>query len=294
MTHWKENPVVAASSQHLSDPSLSLDGKIQVVFPPQPFPWHRLSLRVLMDERKKGWLSSPTPPICIAIQIRSSYLYTELQNLCLHGYFSPVIEQIFLLWVTAILGVHTLVTSNQTYDGTGSKEGYNSEYSEVLFLSLFIITPKEVNIVTSGSLSLPDVVKGEKMNPVFDEPPNPTNVEETLQRVKNNDGSLKEVNLNNIKVHTSSNAELTRVGYNLHQHQRFSFPRTFPFPLWKTLPKQWRRTHTSQSSAWQQHGVTTQLLWWDGAVCGLLMVPLTRRNCVFTPFFFLLLSLSIF
>lgn len=46
-----------------------------------------------------------------------------------------------------------------------------------------------------------DVIKGEKMNPVFDEPPNPTNVEETLQRIKNNDGSLTEVNLNNIKVH---------------------------------------------------------------------------------------------
>lgn len=71
--------------------------------------------------------------------------------------------------LAAILGVHTLVTSNQTYDGTGSKEGYNN------------------------------VVKGEKMNPVFDEPPNPTNVEETLQRVKNNDSSLTEVNLNNIK-----------------------------------------------------------------------------------------------
>ncbi|KAM4597301.1 tropomodulin-2 [Fundulus diaphanus] len=71
--------------------------------------------------------------------------------------------------LAAILGVHTLVTSNQTFDGTGSKEGYNN------------------------------VVKGEKMNPVFDEPPNPTNVEETLQRVKNNDGSLNEVNLNNIK-----------------------------------------------------------------------------------------------
>uniref|UniRef100_A0A3P9LHG0 Tropomodulin 2 n=1 Tax=Oryzias latipes TaxID=8090 RepID=A0A3P9LHG0_ORYLA len=38
-----------------------------------------------------------------------------------------------------------------------------------------------------------------KMNPVFDEPPNPTNVEETLQRIKSNDSSLKEVNLNNIK-----------------------------------------------------------------------------------------------
>uniref|UniRef100_A0A8C4IL84 Tropomodulin 2 n=2 Tax=Dicentrarchus labrax TaxID=13489 RepID=A0A8C4IL84_DICLA len=71
--------------------------------------------------------------------------------------------------LAAILGVHTLVTSSQTYDGTSSKEGYNN------------------------------VIKGEKMNPVFDEPPNPTNVEETLQRIKSNDSSLTEVNLNNIK-----------------------------------------------------------------------------------------------
>lgn len=71
--------------------------------------------------------------------------------------------------LAAILGVHTLVTSSQTYDGTGSKEGYNN------------------------------VIKGEKMNPVFDEPPNPTNVEDTLQRIKSNDGTLTEVNLNNIK-----------------------------------------------------------------------------------------------
>uniref|UniRef100_A0A671XXZ7 Tropomodulin 2 n=1 Tax=Sparus aurata TaxID=8175 RepID=A0A671XXZ7_SPAAU len=71
--------------------------------------------------------------------------------------------------LAAILGVHTLVTSTQTYDGTGSKEGYNN------------------------------VIKGEKMNPVFDEPPNPTNVEDTLQRIKSNDSSLTEVNLNNIK-----------------------------------------------------------------------------------------------
>uniref|UniRef100_A0A673BI35 Tropomodulin-3-like n=1 Tax=Sphaeramia orbicularis TaxID=375764 RepID=A0A673BI35_9TELE len=71
--------------------------------------------------------------------------------------------------LAAILGVHTLVTSTQTYAGTGPTEGYNN------------------------------VIKGEKMNPVFDEPPNPTNVEETLQRIKNNDSSLIEVNLNNIK-----------------------------------------------------------------------------------------------
>uniref|UniRef100_A0A3B1JBD2 Tropomodulin 2 n=1 Tax=Astyanax mexicanus TaxID=7994 RepID=A0A3B1JBD2_ASTMX len=71
--------------------------------------------------------------------------------------------------LAAILGVHTLVTSTQTYDGTTSKESYNN------------------------------VIKGEKVKPVFDEPPNPTNVEETLQRIKSNDPSLTEVNLNNIK-----------------------------------------------------------------------------------------------
>lgn len=40
------------------------------------------------------------------------------------------------------------------------------------------------------------------MLPVFDEPPNPTNVEEALQRIKDNDSRLVEVNLNNIKVIT--------------------------------------------------------------------------------------------
>ena len=45
-----------------------------------------------------------------------------------------------------------------------------------------------------------DVVKGEKILPVFDEPPNPTNVEESLKRIKENDACLVEVNLNNITV----------------------------------------------------------------------------------------------
>ncbi|XP_068070862.2 tropomodulin-2 isoform X1 [Danio rerio] len=69
--------------------------------------------------------------------------------------------------LAAILGVNTLVTSTQSYDG--SKDGYNN------------------------------VIKGEKVKPVFDEPPNPTNVEESLQRIKANDPTLTEVNLNNIK-----------------------------------------------------------------------------------------------
>lgn len=45
-----------------------------------------------------------------------------------------------------------------------------------------------------------DVVKGEKVKPIFEEPPNPTNVEASLQRIKANDPGLIEINLNNIKV----------------------------------------------------------------------------------------------
>lgn len=48
--------------------------------------------------------------------------------------------------------------------------------------------------------SVADVVKGEKVKPIFEEPPNPTNVEASLQRIKANDPTLVEVNLNNIKV----------------------------------------------------------------------------------------------
>uniref|UniRef100_A0A8C4ZYZ1 Tropomodulin 2 n=1 Tax=Gadus morhua TaxID=8049 RepID=A0A8C4ZYZ1_GADMO len=80
--------------------------------------------------------------------------------------------------LAAILGVHTLVTSTQTYDGT-CKEGFSSKHN----------TPPPQRSTTLET----------KMVPVFDEPPNPTNVEDTLQRIKSNDPSLTEVNLNNIK-----------------------------------------------------------------------------------------------
>lgn len=46
----------------------------------------------------------------------------------------------------------------------------------------------------------PGVVQPDKYKPVPDEPPNPTNVEETLQKIRSNDHDLEEVNLNNIKV----------------------------------------------------------------------------------------------
>lgn len=52
------------------------------------------------------------------------YLFSRSE----HNNSSPV--NFNLLLFAAILGVHTLVTSNQTYDGTGAKEGYNSEYDK--------------------------------------------------------------------------------------------------------------------------------------------------------------------
>ncbi|KFW83666.1 Tropomodulin-3, partial [Manacus vitellinus] len=74
----------------------------------------------------------------------------------------------------SILGMSNLITNNQFCDVVGSSNGIDKD-------------------------SFSNIVKGEKMLPVFDEPPNPTNVEETLQRIKDNDSRLVEVNLNNIK-----------------------------------------------------------------------------------------------
>jgi hypothetical protein len=44
------------------------------------------------------------------------------------------------------------------------------------------------------------VIKPTQYKPVPDEEPNSTDVEETLERIKNNDPELEEVNLNNIRV----------------------------------------------------------------------------------------------
>lgn len=66
--------------------------------------------------------------------------------------------------------------------------------------SAYILFVKVINQPYDLLSYILDIVKGEKILPVFDEPPNPTNVEEALQRIKDNDSRLVEVNLNNIKV----------------------------------------------------------------------------------------------
>uniref|UniRef100_A0A5F8HDE9 Tropomodulin 2 n=1 Tax=Monodelphis domestica TaxID=13616 RepID=A0A5F8HDE9_MONDO len=75
--------------------------------------------------------------------------------------------------LAAVLGVHNLVN--------------NPRFNE------------EVPSNEIGKSPPRNVVKGEKVKPIFEEPPNPTNVELSLQQLKANDPSLQEVNLNNIK-----------------------------------------------------------------------------------------------
>nr|XP_020471160.1 tropomodulin-4 [Monopterus albus] len=77
--------------------------------------------------------------------------------------------------IAAILGMYTLMSNKQYYDALG-------------------LTGKIANTEGINSVVQPDPFK------IFpEEPPNPTKVEETLERIHNNDSSLTEVNLNNIK-----------------------------------------------------------------------------------------------
>lgn len=75
--------------------------------------------------------------------------------------------------IAAILGMHTLMSNQQYYEALGTTTIVNKE-------------------------GLDSVIKPTQYKPVPDEP-NSTDVEETLERVKNNDPDLEEVNLNNIK-----------------------------------------------------------------------------------------------
>uniref|UniRef100_A0A8D1RJL1 Tropomodulin 1 n=1 Tax=Sus scrofa TaxID=9823 RepID=A0A8D1RJL1_PIG len=76
--------------------------------------------------------------------------------------------------IAAILGMHTLMSNQQYYQALGSSSIVNKE-------------------------GLNSVIKPTQYKPVPDEEPNATDVEETLERIKNNDPKLEEVNLNNIR-----------------------------------------------------------------------------------------------
>lgn len=166
-----------------------------------------------------------------------------------------------VLMFAAILGVHTLVTSRETYDGSSAKEGYNSKWQwddwNVSIL-MWIWQPDSCACVCVCVFV--DVIKGEKMVPVFDEPPNPTNVEETLQRIKNNESSLTEVNLNNIKVNKiprSSHSTITTNSCTARQSckcccgnwNRCFSPQNIPIPTLKDIAKAMEKnTHVKKFS----------------------------------------------
>ncbi|XP_023700344.1 tropomodulin-4 [Paramormyrops kingsleyae] len=77
--------------------------------------------------------------------------------------------------IAAILGMYTLMSNKQYYDALG-------------------LEGRIANTEGINSVVKPDTYK------IFpDEPPNPTNVEETLRKISKNESSLSDVNLNNIK-----------------------------------------------------------------------------------------------
>ncbi|KAG2466616.1 TMOD1 protein, partial [Polypterus senegalus] len=80
-----------------------------------------------------------------------------------------------LLFPTAILGMHTLMSNQQYYEALASSTIVNKE-------------------------GLNSVIQSTQYKPVPDEEPNSTDIEETLERVRSNDTELLEVNLNNIKA----------------------------------------------------------------------------------------------
>uniref|UniRef100_A0A2K5CZY6 Tropomodulin 4 n=1 Tax=Aotus nancymaae TaxID=37293 RepID=A0A2K5CZY6_AOTNA len=83
--------------------------------------------------------------------------------------------------IAAILDMYTLMSNKQYYDALCKKKKTNGE--EIV-----------------GNMGFPScVVQPDKYKPVPDEPPNPTNIEEMLKRVRSNDKELEEVNLNNIQ-----------------------------------------------------------------------------------------------
>ncbi|NXS25668.1 TMOD4 protein, partial [Pomatostomus ruficeps] len=74
--------------------------------------------------------------------------------------------------IAAILGMYTLMSNKQYYDAICSGTISNTE-------------------------GINSVVQPDRYRPVPDEPPNPTDAAETLQRLQDNDPALEDVNLNN-------------------------------------------------------------------------------------------------
>ncbi|KFP78962.1 Tropomodulin-2, partial [Acanthisitta chloris] len=116
---------------------------------------------------KKG-----TVHLHVSIEYWTAWVQASTTAWCCSGMWKRV-EGCSCVTVQAVLGVHNMV-NNPKFDETGARG-------------------------KDGKGIVRNVVKGEKVKPIFEEPPNPTNVEASLQRIKANDPSLTEINLNNIK-----------------------------------------------------------------------------------------------
>ncbi|XP_044635102.1 tropomodulin-1 isoform X3 [Equus asinus] len=117
------------------------------------------------EKRGKVWVpkQKPMDPV-----LESVTLEPELEEALANASDAELCD------IAAILGMHTLMSNQQYYQALGSSSIVNKE-------------------------GLNSVIKPTQYKPVPDEEPNSTDVEETLERVKNNDPKLEEVNLNNIR-----------------------------------------------------------------------------------------------
>ncbi|XP_033030604.1 tropomodulin-4 isoform X2 [Lacerta agilis] len=120
------------------------------------------------QERKKGKPFIPKNPKREIPKEEQITLEPELEEALANATDAEMCD------IAAILGMYTLMSNKQYYDAICSGNITNTE-------------------------GINSVVQPDKYKPVPDEPPNPTNVEETLTKIQSNDKELEEVNLNNIK-----------------------------------------------------------------------------------------------
>ncbi|XP_053151432.1 tropomodulin-1 isoform X4 [Hemicordylus capensis] len=126
--------------------------------------FHSLSKATAWQDTGKVWVPKPK---AIDPVLESVTLEPELEEALANASDAELCD------IAAILGMHTLMSNQQYYEALGSSTIVNTE-------------------------GLDSIIKPTQYKPVPDEP-NSTDIEETLERVRNNDPDLEEVNLNNIK-----------------------------------------------------------------------------------------------
>ncbi|XP_029438686.1 tropomodulin-2-like isoform X2 [Rhinatrema bivittatum] len=175
-------------------------------------------LQVLLTEsgcwptwRRKQWRTRTGKIMCPSLEKRKFLCFSNKYNLLVRSV--PVVGAVSAVsagkvFVPKYKPLETRTEEKITLDPeleealTSATDTELSDLAAVLGVQHFVSRAQGDEQGTSGGASQAStrtVVKGEKVKPVFEEPPNPTNVEESLQRVKANDPGLQEVNLNNIK-----------------------------------------------------------------------------------------------